>query len=83
MRRYSAAQARIHFSRLLYAAEAGDPVVIERRGVRFRLQSNRCSKSRVAARHSIVEYVDPAVLQGQWTWAWAGGGVRFAARRRR
>jgi prevent-host-death family protein len=83
VKRYSVAQARIHFSHLLDAAEAGDPVVIERRGVRFRLQSDRRGKSRTAARHSIVEYVDPTVLEGQWTWAWAEGGLRFVARRQR
>ena len=87
MKRYSVAQARIHFSHLLDAAEAGDAVVIERRGTRFRLQTDHGGKGRAvrrkAAPPSIIEHVDPAVLEGQWTWEWATGGLRFAARRKR
>lgn len=73
----------MRFSHLLDAAEAGDPVVIERRGVRFRLESERSSRRPTAGRRSVIEYVDPAVLQGQWTWAWGTKGLRFVARRRR
>ena len=83
MKRYSVAQARIHFSHLLDAAEAGDAVVIERRGTRFRLETDGGGKRRTAAPPPIIEYVDPAVMEGQWTWEWATGGLRFAARRKR
>lgn len=87
MKRYSVAQARSNFSRLLDAAEAGDAVVIERRGTRFRLETDRGHTPRAGRRtagpRSIIAYVDPAVADGQWTWEWAKGGLRFAARRRR
>ena len=85
MKRYSVAQARIHFSHLLDAAEAGDAVVIERRGTRFRLQTERGGERRTRRRTSspIIEYVDPAVAEGQWTWEWAKDGLRFSARRKR
>jgi antitoxin (DNA-binding transcriptional repressor) of toxin-antitoxin stability system len=87
MKRYSVAQARTNFSHLLDQAEAGDPVVIERRGTRFRLETERRAKgrgtARVTRRASLIEYVDPVVLQGQWTWQWAAGGLRFNARRKR
>jgi hypothetical protein len=85
VKRYSVAQARIHFSHLLDAAEAGDAVVIERRGTRFRLETERKRQPlrRRARPPSLIEYVDPIVLQGQWTWKWAEGGLRFIARRKR
>jgi len=85
MKRYSVAQARIHFSHLLDAAEAGDAVVIERRGTRFRLETDRSRPAvrRTAKPRSVIEYVDPVVLEGQWTWQWADGGLRFTPRRKR
>ena len=87
VKRYSVAQARTQFSHLLDAAEAGDVVVIERRGKRFRLETDRGGKRRAgrraAARPSIIDHVDPTVLEGQWTWEWAAGGLRFTARRKR
>ncbi len=87
MKRYSVAQARSRFSHLLDAAEAGDVVVIERRGTRFRLETDRNGTRRAGRRTAppppIIEYVDPAVMEGQWTWEWAAGGLRFAARRKR
>ena len=87
MKRYGVAQARSNLSRLLDAAEAGDAVVIERRGTRFRLETDRGGTPRglrrTAGARSIIEYVDPAVVEGQWTWEWAKGGLRFTARRRR
>jgi antitoxin (DNA-binding transcriptional repressor) of toxin-antitoxin stability system len=86
MKRYSVAQARSHFSHLLDAAEAGDSVVIERRGTRFRLETDhggRRAARRTAARGRIIEHVDPAVMAGEWTWAWAEGGLRFTAGRKR
>lgn len=87
MKRYSVAQARSHFSHLLDAAEAGDAVVIERRGTRFLLQTDRDGTRRTVRRTAtpppIIAYVDPAVLAGQWRWEWVKGGLRFAARRKR
>jgi hypothetical protein len=83
MKRYSVAQARSHFSHLLDAAEAGEAVLIERRGTRFRLQTDRGGKRRAAAAPPLIEYADPAVMEGQWTWEWAKEGLRFTARGRR
>jgi len=81
MKRYGVAQARIHFSHLLDAAEAGDAVVIERRGTRFRLAAAG-RRTRHARSGTIIEHIDPDVLEGQWTWHWADGGMRFSARRK-
>jgi len=83
MKRYTVAQARSHFAHLLDAAEACEPVLIERRGTRFRLETDRASRRRAAPPASVIESVDPAVMSGQWTWEWAKEGLRFAARRKR
>jgi antitoxin (DNA-binding transcriptional repressor) of toxin-antitoxin stability system len=82
MRKMSAATARQHFSGLLDAAERGDRVVIERRGVQFELATRR--PSRPGARHvSLVEAMDSAVERGAWTWRSDGHGLVFEARKRR
>lgn len=82
MKRYTAAQARARLSDALNDAEAGTPVVIERRGVRFSLvrESSAPEGSPPPKRSSLVEILDPAVERGQWTWAPARGRLRFTAR---
>ena len=77
--RLSAAAARQRFSDLLDAAERGEDVVIERRGVRFELVSRPSSKGQRRQR-SIIEWVDPAVDSGQWSWELGADGLAFAAR---
>lgn len=83
MKRYTVAEARARFSDLLDAAEQGDPAVIERRGVRFVLRPEPVGQRRSARRRSLIEAVDPSVLDGNWTWAWRSGGLRFVSRRPR
>jgi antitoxin (DNA-binding transcriptional repressor) of toxin-antitoxin stability system len=79
MKRYSVAEARARFSDLLDAAEQGQPAVIERRGVRFVLRPE--DGKRRAGRRRIIEYVDPDVANGEWTWAWRRNGLVFKGRR--
>jgi len=81
MKRYTAAQARQHLSAVLDAAEAGEPVLIERRGVRFAVNAEAKGTSR--RRRATVEWMDPAVEAGQWTWIWTTRGLRFTARKPR
>jgi antitoxin (DNA-binding transcriptional repressor) of toxin-antitoxin stability system len=81
MKRYTAAQARQHLSAVLDAAEAGEPVLIERRGVRFAVNAE--AKATPRRRRAAVEWMDPAVAAGQWTWVWTKHGLRFKARRQR
>jgi antitoxin (DNA-binding transcriptional repressor) of toxin-antitoxin stability system len=81
MRRYSASEARKSLAGLLDAAEHGEDVVIERRGVRFALKAR--STRRKGRRRSVVAWVDPAVDAGNWTWELGVRGLRFAARGRR
>jgi prevent-host-death family protein len=75
MKRYSVAEARARFSDLLDAAEQGKPPVIERRGVRFVIRPEENQQR--AARQKMIEYVDPDVAKGQWTWKWSTEGLEF------
>ena len=77
------AEARARFGEILDAAEKGLPVVIERRGVRFRLIAESAAMRTAKAGVATFEFVDPAVMSGQWTWRTDGArGVKFAARRK-
>jgi hypothetical protein len=83
VKRYSTAQARKHLADLLNAAEAGRPVLIERRGVRFLLQAESARSHRKGSRPRMtIEIVDPVIAEGEWTWTWGRRGVRFARPRR-
>lgn len=77
------AEARARFGEILDAAEKGLPVVIERRGVRFRLIAEVTGRARTPAA-AMFDFVDPGVISGQWTWrADAERGMQFAPRRKR
>jgi antitoxin (DNA-binding transcriptional repressor) of toxin-antitoxin stability system len=82
MKRYTVSKARERMADLLDAAEAGEHVAIERRGVEYTIQA----KPRQAAtrtRRRLIARVDPAVLDGEWTWTSAPHGLKFARRGRR
>ena len=77
------AEARARFGEVLDAAEKGLPVIIERRGVRFRVVAEAARRGQ-APDEAVFDFVDPAVSTGQWTWrANATKGLLFAARRKR
>jgi hypothetical protein len=78
-RRYTVSVVRERLAEALDAAEAGLPVFIERKGVRYRL-SVEAPKTKPAPR-SKIEVVDPAVRNGDWTWDSGPRGVRFRRRR--
>lgn len=82
MKRYTMSEARQQFAELLDAAEAGQAVVIERRGVRFVVEAQRRRRLSSVRRKSIIEYMDPAVVGGEWTWSRTPGGLHFSSRRR-
>jgi antitoxin (DNA-binding transcriptional repressor) of toxin-antitoxin stability system len=83
MNRYTVAQARQRFSEILDAAESGKPIVIERRGVCFVMRAERPRTRRRRRRKSLIEYMDPAVAAGRWTWDLGPEGLRFVPRRSR
>jgi antitoxin (DNA-binding transcriptional repressor) of toxin-antitoxin stability system len=78
MKRLSAAVARQRFSDLLDAAERGENVVIERRGVQFELVSRASAQGR-RRRRSVIEWIDPAVESGQWSWELGSNGLAFVS----
>jgi len=76
MKRYTSSQVRERFAEMLDAAERGEEVFIERRGVRYvlRAESRRAPTKR---RKSLITYMHPAVEAGQWTWELGPDGVEF------
>ena len=67
MTRTTATEARRRFFELLDAAERGEAVVLERRGVRFRISLDRAASAAVP-RPSPLVVADPALLEGTWSW---------------
>ena len=82
MKRYTSSQVRERLSDVLDAAERGEQVVIERRGVRFAIRAE-VSAPPARRRRPLVDIVDPAVADGEWTWTWRSRGLTFTPRRRR
>jgi len=81
MKGFKVAEARAQFGDLLDQAEQGEPVFIERKGVRFLLSVER-SELPADRGGPFFTAVDPDVLGGNWTWASGRKGLAFKARRR-
>lgn len=77
MKRYPVAVLRDRLSEALDAAYQGVPVVIERKGVQYRLTRAAAAQKRSRPGPAMFEILDPAVLSGQWTWEWAPEGMTF------
>ena len=82
MKHLKVAEARARFGEVLDEAENGAAVVIERRGVRFRVTAEQPRPSRRVP-PALFEAVDPGVLDGQWTWQAGPSGLSYSARRKR
>jgi antitoxin (DNA-binding transcriptional repressor) of toxin-antitoxin stability system len=78
-KRYTSSQVRERLADFLDSAERGEPVYIERRGVRFVLQTVSARRPHTR-RRSIIASLDPAVADGRWTWNWTARSLRFAKR---
>ena len=83
MKRYPVAVLRQRLAEALDAAYHGVPVVIERKGVRYRLTRERAARKTKSVRAPLFEIVDPAVMAGGWTWDWTPGSVTFVPRKRK
>lgn len=84
MKRYPVAVLRERLAEALDAAYHGVPVVIERKGVRYRLTREASSKKAKSVRTPLFEIVDPAVMAGDWTWDWSpDGGMTFVPGKRK
>ena len=82
MKGFKVAEARAQFGDLLDQAEQGEPVFIERKGVRFLLSVERAEPS-PSRRAAFFTAVDPNIMGGEWTWTWGRKGLAFKPRRRR
>jgi antitoxin (DNA-binding transcriptional repressor) of toxin-antitoxin stability system len=76
MKRYTSSQVRERFAEMLDAAEKGEEVIIERRGVRYVLRRDATRPAR-RRRTSMIAWMDPAVEAGQWTWELGPNGLEF------
>jgi len=81
MKRYTVSVVRERLAEALDEAERGVPVIIERKGVRYRLVVEKAVSSR-KPRRSHLEILDPAVAGGQWSWEWTPKGLTFRGKRR-
>lgn len=83
MKRYTVGRVRESFAEALDAVDQGVPVVIERRGVLYRLTREAGERKYPTGRRRkpIFTRVDPALLDGQWSWSWSPERVTFKARR--
>jgi prevent-host-death family protein len=73
MARTTASQARQHLSRLLDAAERGEEVIVERRGVQFRIVAEAMETGAVSSSEPLL-LADDAVLAGEWHWSTGDDG---------
>jgi antitoxin (DNA-binding transcriptional repressor) of toxin-antitoxin stability system len=83
VKRYTSSELRSRLAEMLDAAEGGEPVVIERRGRRFVLRAEPVRRPPRRLQRPLIEILDPAVADGQWTWSWSSHGLTFNRRSRR
>ena len=76
MKHYSVAVVRERLAEALNEVDRGVPVIIERRGVRYRLTREPQARAR-RGRKPIFAWVDPEVLSGEWSWDWTPEGLAF------
>ena len=81
MKRYSSSQVRERLADVLDAAERGEEVIIERRGVRYFVRAERAKPAR-RTRQRLIRTLDPGVAAGEWTWTWKADGLTFSSKRR-
>ena len=79
MKRYSVALVRERLAEALNEVDRGVPVIIERRGVRYRVTREPPQRQQTP-RKSVIEHTDHQVAAGEWSWEWAPGGLQFASR---
>jgi hypothetical protein len=80
MRKYSVSMVRERLSEALDAADQGQPVLIERRGVTYELTVRKAPGRKKKATPQI-DILDPAIVDGTWTWAWEKGDLQLRTRR--
>lgn len=81
MKKYTVALVRERLADALDEADRGLPVIIERRGVRYRL-ARELPRRRRTVRAPRLDVLDRSIVEGQWTWDQTAAGLRFRGRRR-
>ena len=76
-KRYTVAVVRERLAEALDEADKGVPVIIERRGVRYRLTLETPPRPAAARRKRRIRVLDDAILGGEWTWDWTPEGLTF------
>jgi antitoxin (DNA-binding transcriptional repressor) of toxin-antitoxin stability system len=79
MSRFTASQARQNFAHVLNQAANGQSVTIDRGKLRFRLILDEARRAPRTVR-PVIEILDPAVADGDWTWRHGRAGVSFKQR---
>jgi antitoxin (DNA-binding transcriptional repressor) of toxin-antitoxin stability system len=82
MKKYTVGLVRERLSEALDAAQRGEPVIIQRRGVEYRLSAEPAKRTKRKATKPKIVIVDREVAEGQWTWDLADGQARFSTRPR-
>ena len=82
LKKYPVSVVRERLAEALDEAERGTPVIIERRGVRYRLSVEAQKPGRSRRRTPAIQVIDAAVAAGQWSWDWTASGVKFRHARR-
>jgi prevent-host-death family protein len=67
MKQYTVSELRQQLAGALDRAERGEPVVIARRGRRFRIVTDTPSRGRVRAK-AFFQVTDARLLETGWTW---------------
>ena len=80
MKKYSVSLVRERLSEALDAADQGQPVLIERRGVTYELTVRKAPGRRKKGTPQI-EILDRAIAGGNWTWEWKKGDLQLRTRR--
>ena len=76
-KRYTVAVVRERLAEALDEADKGVPVIIERRGVRYRLTLDTPARPSAARRKRRIRVLDDAIRGGEWTWDWTPEGLAF------
>jgi hypothetical protein len=76
MHRYTASEFRQNLSRALNEVEKGEPVVVERKGRRFRLAVEE-EPRRYMKPKPFFELSDLSLLETGWTWELRSGGMKL------
>jgi hypothetical protein len=82
MKRYTVSAAREKLAEVLDQTERGVHVIIERRGIKYRVSLEQPKARPQTVRPPSIEILNTAVNDGRWTWDSTAAGLKFRARRR-